>query len=229
MLGSARSALMKQAAVAPPSFPAPLAAYGFSEGSGATTADSSGNGHTLTITGASWEPSGHSGSALTNSTNTVGATTASFTNTSHLTLMAWVKPLDLTADTTHFVAGFMQSGGSTDAALFTQRAFNTHNVLQADLRITGGIVAITGPALTVGTWSHVAVTYDGTTIILYKDGTQVSTFPITGTVDTGSPFYVAGANAAAGFDAPDLTVDDTRVFNVALTQAEVAAAMSTAV
>jgi hypothetical protein len=228
MLGSARSAFIKKAAIVPPSFPAPVAAYNFNAGSGATIADNSGNGNTLTITGASWEPSGHTGAALTNSTNTVGASTSSFSNTNHLTLMAWVKPLDLTAERTQFVTGFMQSGGGTDAALFTQRTFNTHNVLQADLRISGGVVAITGSALTTGTWSHIAVTYDGTTIVLYADGTEVANFPITGTVDVNSsPFYVAGTNASAGFDAPDLTVDDVRAFNVALTQAEVAAAMST--
>ncbi|HXJ53440.1 MAG TPA: hypothetical protein VNH16_18820, partial [Burkholderiales bacterium] len=41
-----------------------VAAYGFSEGSGATTADASGNSNTGTLNGAGWTAAGHSGNAL---------------------------------------------------------------------------------------------------------------------------------------------------------------------
>ena len=42
-----------------------VAAYGFEEGSGATTADASGKGHTGTIREATWTTAGHAGSGLT--------------------------------------------------------------------------------------------------------------------------------------------------------------------
>ena len=41
-----------------------VAAYGFDEGSGTTVADASGNGHTGTITGATWAATGKYGKAL---------------------------------------------------------------------------------------------------------------------------------------------------------------------
>ena len=41
-----------------------VAAYGFSEGSGSTTADASGNSNTGTISGATWTTSGRYGNAL---------------------------------------------------------------------------------------------------------------------------------------------------------------------
>ena len=41
-----------------------VAAYGFDEGSGTTVADASGNGHTGTITAATWAATGKYGKAL---------------------------------------------------------------------------------------------------------------------------------------------------------------------
>lgn len=227
MLGSARGVLMKPGTA--PAFPSPIAAYGFSEGSGTTTADSSGNAHTMTLNGTSWDPSGHTGSALTNTTTALGATAAFVAPTATLTLMAWIKPLDLTAGTTHFALGFVDSGGNTDVAIFTERAdFGTSNVLQADIRIAGNLTAVNGSALTVGTWAHVAITFDGTTARLYKDGSLINSVTNGGTVSPGNAFYVAGWNAVSPYDT-DVVVDDVRVFNTALTLAQVSAAMTTPV
>jgi len=229
MLGSARSALMKKASSGG-TFPAPVAAYGFSEGSGTTTADASGNGHTLTLNGTSWEPNGHTGSALTNTTTAQGATSF-FTNpTAAITLMAWVKPLDLTTNTTHYALGFLDAGGSTYVGIFTQRQDfgSNHNVLQCDLKLNGTLNEYAGPALTVGTWVHLAMTYNGSTVVVYKDGVAVNTTPATGAITTGDGLYVAGWSLSSPEDT-DVVVDDARVFSVALTSAEVIAAMNTPV
>src|SRR5438045_5413934 len=69
MLGSARSVLLKKPGI---TLPATLAAYSFSEGSGTTTADASGNGHALTLNSATWT-TGHTGNGITNSTTGQGA------------------------------------------------------------------------------------------------------------------------------------------------------------
>src|SRR3954470_16681998 len=76
----------------------PVAAYGFNEGTGGTVSDSSGNGNTGTISGATWTASGKFGSALTfNGTNTLVsiAHSASLNLTAAMTLEAWVKPSGL--------------------------------------------------------------------------------------------------------------------------------------
>ena len=44
--------------------PGLIAAYGFNEGSGAGASDASGNGHTGTISGATWTAQGKFGGAL---------------------------------------------------------------------------------------------------------------------------------------------------------------------
>jgi hypothetical protein len=228
MLGSARSAFMKKASGGA-SLPAAIAAYGFSEGSGTTTADASGNGHTLTLNGTSWTASGHTGSALTNTTTAQGATSFFTSPAAAITLMAWVKPLDLTLNTTHFALGFLDAGGSTYVGIFTQRFdFGTHNILQCDLKLNGTLNEYTGPALTVGTWVHLALTYDGSTVVVYKDGVAVNTTAATGAITAGDGLYVAGWSLSSPEDT-DVIVDDARVFNTALTGAQIVTAMNTPV
>lgn len=207
-----------------------VAAYGFSEGSGTTAADSSGNNHTLTLSTASWTASGHTGAGLTNTVaSSVGASATVPSFTSAVTLMCWVKPLDLASGTGHFICGLIQSSGNTDVGLFTQRAgFSTANVLQADVRVGGGLVAANGSAMTLNTWAHVAVTFDGANIKLYKDGALVTTVANTGAISTTTTLYVAGANASAGLDT-DVVVDDVRLFDTALDQATIATMKDTPV
>ena len=72
-----------------------VAAYSFSEGTGATLADVSGNGNTGTITNATWTTSGKYGNALvfngTTSRVTIADTAALHLSTG-MTLEAWVRP-----------------------------------------------------------------------------------------------------------------------------------------
>src|SRR5512135_1567225 len=73
----------------------PVAAYAFSEGSGSTVADKSGNGLTGTIIGATWTTSGKYGNALVFNgssalVNVPNATALQLTT--GMTLEAWVNP-----------------------------------------------------------------------------------------------------------------------------------------
>src|SRR6185436_12673843 len=72
-----------------------VAAYGFDEGTGSTTADASGNGNTGTITDATWTTSGKFGGALVFDGSSALVTIADAPGlnlTTAMTLMAWVKP-----------------------------------------------------------------------------------------------------------------------------------------
>lgn len=193
---------------------APIAAWSLDAGSGTTANDDSGNGHTLTLSSATWA-AGHTGNALSNSTaSVIGASaTVPTVSGSACSLMCWVKPLALPAGGTNFACGVVETGGNTDFALFTQRgSFGTANVLQADVRIGGGLVQAAGAALTVGAWTHVAVTFDGTNIRLYTNGSLTSTVANTGALANVANFYVAGANATAALGS-SVVVDDVRYFN----------------
>lgn len=226
MLGSVRSVLIKKPAVTLPN--TLMAAYSFSEGSGTTSADASGHGHTLTLNSATWA-TGHTGGGISNITTSQGAGAAFTAPTAAITAMAWIKPLSLVSGHTYLAMGFIDTGGNTDVAIFTQRGdFGTADILQCDLRIAGTLRAIYGPALTVGTWTHVAVTFNGSTISLYLNGALYTSSSFSGTLGTGDRITIAGTDPVNSYDS-EVAVDDARVFSTALTATEVASAMSTPV
>ncbi|HJP96525.1 MAG TPA: LamG domain-containing protein [Candidatus Saccharimonadales bacterium] len=205
-------------------FPGLIAAWGFDEGTGTTARDSSEHNVPLTISGAVTWVAGHSGGSALENNGTGTALGANWTTLgTPVTIMCWAKPTDLTAGTNRPLIGVWNgtdANTSTEFALWAQRGdFSTSNVLQGNARIGGGLVAVNQTALTLNTWVHVALTYDGSTLRLYRDGTEVSNFAITGSVTTGTfDFIVVPSGAHA-------QVDDVRVFNAALTAAQIASFM----
>ncbi|WP_326565061.1 LamG-like jellyroll fold domain-containing protein [Amycolatopsis rhabdoformis] len=193
-------------------------AAGFGAGTGTTVADDSGSGHPLTVVAGSYTASGHTGPGFQNSlgTNTTGASgTVAAVSGAACTLMAWVKPSSLPTNGVQLICGAMQTGGSTDFALWSQRGdFSTHNVLQGDARLGGGVVAANGTALTVGTWVHVALTFDGANLKLWRDGTVIATVANAGTLASTTNFVIAGMNISGvtGNIGPGV-VDDVRYFD----------------
>ena len=229
MLGSARSVMMKAPTSAPPSLPAAYAAYNFNENTGTTAADASGNGHPLALgIGGTWAV-GHTGSGLSNTTTSDGASSISLTvPTTAITFMAWIKPLQFDAGQANLAFGFF-NGASTIAAIFSQRddGFGTPNVAQANVRIGSTLLGANGTALTVGTWTHITGTYDGSVVRIYQDGVLTGTSgTLVGTISSSGAFDVAGGGDGLH---SQVVVDDVRVFNVVLTQAEITTAMNTPV
>lgn len=231
MLGSARSVLMKAPSGSNPLPGSAMALYNFNENTGTTTADSSGNNRTATFgSGGAWDASGHTGAALTNTSTSIGAKAIFTAPTAAITIMGWVKPLNLAAGTSHFAFGFVDNGDSTGCAIFTQRGdgFGTANVLQGDIRIGSTLHALNGSALTVGTWVHLALTYDGTTAILYKDGAFVTSVTSSGNIGQGDALCLAGGMFDGSYDS-DVVLDDVRVYNSALTPGQIVTGMNTPV
>jgi hypothetical protein len=231
VLGSARSVLMKAPTGSNPLPGGAMALYNFNENTGTTAADSSGNSRTITFgTGGAWAASGHTGSAMTNTSTSIGGKAVFTAPAVAITIMAWVKPLDLTAGSSHFAFGFVDNGDSTGCAIFTQRGdgFGAANVLQGDIRIGGSLLALNGSALTVGTWVHLAITYDGATAILYKDGASVTSVSSVGNIGQGDALCVAGGMFDASYDS-DVVVDDVRVYSSALTAGQIVTGMNTPV
>ena len=81
-------------------------------------------------------------------------------------------------------------------------------------------------ALATNTWTHLAMTYDGTTMRLYVNGTQVATRAQTGSIATSTSALRIGGNSVWGewFSGQ---IDEVRVYNRALTAAEVATVRDT--
>ena len=73
----------------------------------------------------------------------------------------------------------------------------------------------------VNTWTHVALTYDGTMIRLFVNGTQVASTAVDGRFDSRSPLWIGG-NLPYGEYFKGL-IDEVRVYNRALGAAEIQA------
>jgi len=77
------------------------------------------------------------------------------------------------------------------------------------------------------TWTHVAATYDGNTLTHYVDGNLIDSVTQAGAIGyTGSPRLTIGArNAQHPGNFFNGMIDEVKLYNTALTQAEVQAAM----
>jgi hypothetical protein len=195
---------------------APSAAYVFSETSGATASDSSGNGN----------------EALVDATRTAGRTggglqmdgvddgiqlpmTESLAFSSAFTFEAWISPAAF---------GRERNLWWTPATMLTLRAEGT--VVPVAFLSSGPVGFVSDGVLPLDTWSHVAMTYDGSWLRLFINGADAGSRAASGTLVVASPpepGIVGGASAFAG------TIDELRFYRRALSAAEISADMMLAV
>src|SRR4029079_13338606 len=82
--------------------------------------------------------------------------------------------------------------------------------------------------LTANTWNHLALTYDGASLRLYVNGVQVASAAQTGNILTSAnPLQIGGDSIFSQFFAG--TIDEVRIYNTALNQAQVQSDMGTPV
>ena len=146
------------------------------------------------------------------------ADAASLDLTTGMTLEAWVNPAAL--GTAWRTALLKEHGGTLAYALYAHNGAAGPAGHVNPGSDTG--VAAT-PALPLNAWSHVTVTYDATTLRVYVGGAQVATRAVTGALQNGSgPLRIGGNGVWAG-EFFSGRLDEVRVYNRALTAAEVAA------
>ena len=206
--------------VAQAASPAPsglVAAFGFDAGSGTTVADQSGAGNNGTAANTAWAASGKYGKALQfNSTNSLVTVpdAASLHLTTGMTLEAWVNPSTVNANwrdviykgnDNYYLEATSSNASKPDAGL-----------------IAGGTYgdAYGTAALPANTWSFLAETYDGSTLRLYVNGTQVGSVAHTGSIATSTNPLQIGGDSIYGQHFVGL-IDEVRVYNTALTAAQI--------
>ena len=112
-----------------------------------------------------------------------------------------------------------QNGGGT---ILASGAFSLQISAAGDVSATAGGLTVTDPTTLIDSaWVHYAVTYDGSNLNLYRNGKE----PAVGSAAGGSPFtptsQLVVANNAAGTSGYIGSVDDVRIYNVALEGVEV--------
>ena len=202
-----------------------VAAYSFDAGSGSLVADASGKGNDGALSGATWTTSGKYQGALSfdgvNDWVTV-ADTASLDLSTGMTVEAWVRPAALGGWRT--VAAKERSGGIVYALHASQDA--SRPLGQVD--IDGEQDAVGPSSLSLNTWSHLAVTYDGTTVRLYVNGGIADTSTYAGSIPASTGALRLGGNSIwqEWFRGE---LDDVRVYSRALSATEIQSDMNTPV
>jgi fibronectin type 3 domain-containing protein len=210
----------------PPAGPAPVAAYSFEETGGTSVADASGRAHTGTVSGATRTTTGKNGRALSfdGVNDSVSVPDANDLDlTSGMTLEAWVNPTNNSGWRT---AILKERTGDLSYALYAGGA--TIPLATITTAGAGGYGEAPGPsgsAPPVNTWTHLAATYDGTSLRLYRNGTLISSTTRPGTITVGTgPLKLGGNGVWPEWFAGQL--DDVRVYDTALTAAQIQADMN---
>jgi hypothetical protein len=229
--GASNSATSPAAGAAPLAFyvanPSGLvAAFGFEEGAGPTSADVSGAGNAATIVGATWTTAGRFGNGLAfdGASNLVTVNDAtSLDLTGGMTLEAWVRPTALTGWRTIL---YKENPGVGPAWALYGSDSNAPPAVYA-ATATDPWRHVTGPSmLTANTWAHVAGTYDGTTLRLYVNGALVRSAAATGEMPTTAGLLGIGGKTFGSAQFFAGVIDEVRIYNRALTQAQIQADMN---
>ena len=202
-----------------------VAAYGFNEGTGTTAADNSGTSSAATLTNVTWAAPGKYGTGLTfNGTSSYGqipppATPLRLTNA--MTVEVWMNAATLPTGWHTLMSRQFGTGVQDSWGLFT-RGTNLEFY-------TNSTTFIAAP-VTTGTWTHVAGVLDGTAVRLYVNGTLVATGTTTVPIPNDDNEVVIGASSNGNPLISEFfngTLDEIRVYNRALSQAEIQTDMNT--
>jgi len=190
------------------------ARWHFDEGSGTTAADSSGNGNTATLVGATWGSLPREGNSdlNTNGTSSQYAQASALDTTAGFTLSAWIKPT--TVSGTHT---FLSQNGS-----YLFRTVGTGLLMTTPGKTD---YYSTGITLVANQWQHVMVSFKPSTTggaKIYLNGVLKTTLNATTLSQTSN---VTTLGKTTQFTNQDYSgdLDDVRVYGTALGDAEATA------
>jgi len=212
------------AALVGPEIPEPVAHYPMDEGSGLVVADVSGNGHDGIILG---EPNncwveGVFGTALQFGVGVCDGVDCNMWNpsadTNELTVSCWTK--------------FALGGAHTYTGIVANRTGYDHATNHWALECNGTsgefyFGSRNGSAYGLGTlpegeWAHLAITFDGETVVAYLDGEEVNSSTSAKFGDDKNSTVRIGASEASG-NIFNGAIDDLRIFNAVLTEEQIGA------
>ena len=136
-----------------------------------------------------------------------------------MTIEAWVRP---TSNTGWRTVVMKEAVGGLAYALYSSNGSRPAGYVN-----TGADVGLNGTAaLPLNTWSHLALTYDGTMLRLFVNGVQVNSLPVTDGITATSGVLRIGGNSVWSEYYRGL-IDDVRIYNRALSGTEIQTDMNT--
>jgi hypothetical protein len=198
--------------------PSGLVAYWkFDEGSGTTVSDSSGNGNTGTLVNGPLWTAGRVGNGLYFDgidDNITVPDSNSLDLSSSFTLSAWVNPASTFTDFRSILA-----------KNYKYYLYASSTGFCGDGSPLGGLydgmdITVCQPSpLPANIWTHLTVTYNGSTLTLYRNGVAVATSTVSGTLSPSTGILQVAASQYGeyfqGF------IDEVRIYNRALSNTEI--------
>jgi len=137
-----------------------------------------------------------------------------------LTLETWMNPATVTLPSHYGLFYTFPGDGRNYVGLDN---WDGTPRLIVSLMINGAQRTFTaGPVVTVGTWYHVVVTYDGATLVLYVNGVAVGQVAANGPVNLGTSGLLLGGYSSTGGYGFSGVLDEPAIYGHALTATQVA-------
>ena len=204
--------------------------YWLDEGNGVTVADASGNGLAGALVNRPVWTSGWLGGGLSlNGTNDyVQIPNPGTLSPQKLTLSLWVNPFSFANANGSSILANVGPHDRSDG--YYGLAIDTAGKPLAMVNIgdgEGNAFYLKGPALTVGRWSHLAMTYDNATMRLYVDGVAAGEVPINRVRTTSPAPLMLGRRGDAAYYFKGI-LDDVQLYSQALSAVDVTGLVGTA-
>ncbi|MEZ5330788.1 MAG: FG-GAP-like repeat-containing protein [Thermoanaerobaculia bacterium] len=218
LFGNAASDSASFEHVALPQAAALVSRWRLDETSGTTAVDDEGTQDGTLVNGPVWQPDGgRNGGALEldGVDDRVGLGTMDVPTGSGITLALGARADDFGNSDARLLSKATDT--SSEGHYWMLSTF-TGQALRVRLKVDGSTTTLVSPAgaLVAGEWAHLAATYDGSMLRLYKDAQQIAATPLSGTVDTDSLVPAALGDQPQGGQAFDGLLDDVFVYNAAL-------------
>ena len=202
-----------------------VAKWGLNEGNGSTAGDSSGNSNTATLmNGTTWTTGKYGGALLFDGVNDLVrvSDSNSLDLTTAATFEAWVYPTVPPADWRTILQK------EVDAYFFAASGAGAGNLPASGGTFNGNCCTFVAgtSALPANVWTHVAATYDGSQLRFYVNGILVASKAVTGSYQVNTSYLWMGGNAVYG-EYFKGKLDELRIYNKSLTQAEIQTDMAT--
>ncbi len=219
-----------QAEAGAPAEPGLLGEWRFDEGAGRNAADSSGVGNHATVRGneVTWEE-GRRGRAITIATEEGSGVTVSPSASVNrirdaFTISAWIRRSEDRERLSQVVSRRSVGSGEHFALSISTNGLPR---LYLNTHLSSPPPAVTGPdPLPLDVWIHLAATYDGAQQRLYVNGSQVAELAATTTIMADKTLLCLGCgqnNDTTLIEPLGGLLDDVRLYDRALTAAEIAA------
>jgi len=199
----------------------------FDEGSGTIAADSSGNGNDGTLkNGPVWIRNGKIGGALSfdgvNDFVDLGPMNiiAGGSGNDGLTISIWFNADSMSGCGPRLISKAITS--TSQSAHWWMVSF-CNNLLRFRLKTDGSTATFIANSGTLQTsvWTHAAVTYDGKTVKIYKDGLEVGSAGKSGTISTSDSVQANIGRNPEGSNHYNGSLDEVRIYNRALSHSEI--------